>query len=766
MTWYNWLIVIVPLAIVLYMAVRTRKYIRSIPDFLAGGRVCGRYLLSVGSMEAGLSVMALIAYIEVHYRTGFSTGFWGGFAAPIGLVLSLTGFVTYRLRETKAMSMGQFLEMRYSRSFRMFCAILRTSVEMLSNAILPALSARFFIYLLGIPHYIDIFGLKIQSLALVIAGVLILASFIILAGGQLALLITDTIQGLLTYPIIFTFTLYIILNFSWWDEIVPVMADRIPGESFINPYDIQSLRDFNLFAVFVGIFAGILNRGNWFGGGYSSSARSAHEQKMAGILGAWRNGFNPLFYLLLAGMILTVMNHVNYAPKAKAIRTEMCSRIANEIIPDEHKRTAVIRKTAAIPEQHHIIGKDKPLSEKKDLDTVYLDTVHETLGKTPEGNTKFQEFRTLYNQLRLPVAIRHILPGALIGVFILLMLMLMVSTDDTRIFSSALTIVQDIIVPLRKTPMKPQTHILVVKLLTILVCVFFFFGSLFMAQLDYINLYFTVVGAIWGGGAGAVVLGGLYSRFGTTAGAYASILTGGIISGGGMLVQRNWPDHVYPFLDRMGMIPSLSKLLETVSGPFEPWILWRMSEVKFPVNSTEIMFIAMILSITVYCLVSFLTCRRPFNLERMLHRGKYADAGEVKHFEKPTFHNIFKKIFGITPEYTLGDKCIAWGTFIWGFGFSFGLFYIGTIVWNSFYRWPIEWWGWRLFILSIVVGCIVAMISMVWFMIGGIIDMRQMFRDLAARTQFNDLDNGMVEGNVSLADKMKFEKMDREHPGK
>ena len=111
-------------------------------------------------MESGLSVMFLIAYIEVHYRTGFSTGFWSGFVAPITLVLSLTGFVTYRLRETKAMSMGQFLEMRYSRSFRLFCAILRASVEVLSNFILPAISARFFIYLLGIPHYTDIFGFK------------------------------------------------------------------------------------------------------------------------------------------------------------------------------------------------------------------------------------------------------------------------------------------------------------------------------------------------------------------------------------------------------------------------------------------------------------------------------------------------------------------------------------------------------------------------------------------------------------------------------
>ncbi|MBO4631995.1 MAG: sodium:panthothenate symporter, partial [Lentisphaeria bacterium] len=374
MTWYNWLIVIVPFVGVLYMAFHSRKYIRGVPDFLAGGRICGRYLLSVGSMEAGLSVLALASYVEVHYRTGFSTGFWGAVVAPIGLVLSLTGFCTYRLRETKAMSMGQFLEMRYSRSFRLFCAFLRTSVEMMTNIIVPAISARFFIYLLGIPHQIEIFGFKVQTFALVIFVVLSLAVTILLAGGALALLITDTIQGLLTYPIIFVFTMFILMNFSWWDEIVPVMADRVPGESFINPYDIKSLRDFNLFAVFVTTFSSIINRCVWFGGGASSAARTAHEQKMAGILGAWRNGFNPLFYLLLAGMILTVMNHVNYASKARQIRTELCARVADEIIPDRKIKEEVKAKTAAIPEQRHIIGKDKPLSEKANLDTPYMKT--------------------------------------------------------------------------------------------------------------------------------------------------------------------------------------------------------------------------------------------------------------------------------------------------------------------------------------------------------------------------------------------------------
>ena len=100
-------------------------------------------------MESALSVMALVSYIEVHYRTGFSIGFWSSLTTPIALVLSLTGFCTYRLRETKAMSMGQFVEMRYSRKLRIFAAALRSLSEMLANMIMPAIAARFFIYFLA-----------------------------------------------------------------------------------------------------------------------------------------------------------------------------------------------------------------------------------------------------------------------------------------------------------------------------------------------------------------------------------------------------------------------------------------------------------------------------------------------------------------------------------------------------------------------------------------------------------------------------------------
>ena len=49
----------------------------------------------------------------------------------------------------------------------------------------------------------------------------------------------------------------------------------------------------------------------------------------------------------------------------------------------------------------------------------------------------------------------------------------------------------------------------------------------------------------------------------------------------------------------------------------------------------------------------------------------------------------------------------------------------------------------------------------VWFMWGGIVDLRRLFRDLSAR-ESNALDNGMVEGNVALSDIAVFKAREEE----
>ncbi len=64
------------------------------------------------------------------------------------------------------------------------------------------------------------------------------------------------------------------------------------------------------------------------------------------------------------------------------------------------------------------------------------------------------------------------------------------------------------------------------------------------------------------------------------------------------------------------------------------------------------------------------------------------------------------------------------------------------------------------FITVVVVGIAVGVVSTVWFMWGGIMDMKRLFRDLGARVD-NPLDDGWVENNGSLSDESRSKMTDQ-----
>ena len=761
MTWIDWLIVIAPVIFIIGMGFYSRKYIRSVADFLAAGRVCGRYVISVGDLAGALSIIGLTAYVEMQYKVGFALMFWNNLIFPISIVIGLFGYCTYRFRETKAMSLGQFLEMRYNRPFRIFAASLRSVSEIMTNMIMPAIAARFFIYFLDLPPAVNVFGLAVPSFMLVMMICLTMAIGIICMGGALALIITDAIQGMLSFPLIAVFAVFIFYKFSWSHEIIPVMMDRVQGESFLNPFDISELRDFNLVMLVVALLATIFHRASWIGAGNTAAGRTPHEQKMAGVLGAWRNSIIVVFYMLIAVAIITLMNHANWASQAKVIRDDISSRVSMELIPDGANRQVFDERINSLSMQDHQIGVDKPLSQKANLDTPLLETAHKTLEEfdgEAAGNAKFQQFRALYHQMMLSMTMRYLLPPGLKGLFCLLMVLAMISTDDSRIYSSTLTLTQDVIMPLRKKPFTPKQHVKVLRIVAICIGVVFFCGSYFMAQLDYIQLFITIMTSIWLGGCGPVMIFGLYSRFGTTAGAFTSLITGMIMSLSGILLQRNWAATVYPWLVEHDWAEPVGKFLTAVSKPLNPYIVWEMNPVKFPVNSYEIFLITMLTTLFLYCVVSLLTMKEPFNLDRMLHRGIYNLDGDIKERLRWSFRTVASKLLGITKEYTRGDRVIAWSFFLYSFVLQFIIGFVIVVIWNIVSPWPIEWWGKYFFIVTFLMPGIMAAISTFWFGIGGIIDLRRLFHDLEARVA-NPLDNGWVESHVSIADKAKFEEL-------
>lgn len=769
MAWYDWLLAIIPVMIVLGVGLYSTKYVKGVVDFLSAGRLCGRYVLLAGDMANGISILSIVMICEQSYKAGFAVGIWDALLIPVSLTLALFGFVVYRFRETKAQSFGQFLELRYgSKSLRVFASALRSFAELFAHAIMPAVAGRFFLYYLGFPQYIELFGISISVFVLMMCICMAMAVFIICCGGTLSIVITDAVQGMICLPLIVIFSFFLLWKFNWSTEIAPVLMDRTPGQSFLNPYDVLRLRDFNLLLLVLGAVTMFLHAASWIGGGASGAAISPHEQKMASIMGKWRGFFSPLLYLMLSISVLVILNHEHFSSEAKQIRSELSAQIACDVVRDNPVlQKQLIANISTIPEQKHKIGIDAPLSHEKNLDTIYIDTARRTFEEAGVKNSAYltQEFNTLYHQTMMSVTMRKLLAPGMMGLFCLLAILAMLSTDTSYIFSSVVTIVQDVILPFFKNAPSRRLHIMLFRIVAILIGTGFVLVSAFMAQLDYLQLFITIILSLWLGGCGPMCTFGLYGRFGTKQGAWASLLTGLCMTLVAIFLQRCWADVVYPFLEKKGWIEPVGNFLEFVSAPLNPLIVWKMNPEKFPVNSFEIYLLTMLLTLAVYIGVSKLTCRKPFNLDRMLHRGIYNLDGVQKSKIDWKLKNIIQLLAGITPEHTCGDKLISYALVIYCYIYKFGLCFLLIVIWNAFSPWQIARWSRYFLITKIVVPVIMVAVTSIWFGVGGIFGIIQLFRNLQKRTVIDDLDNGMVKDGVSLVDKSEFKILEKNESG-
>ena len=754
MSWIDYLIVLLPVAIVLWAALKSQRYVKGVSDFLAAGRVARRYVLSVASGEAAIGLISVVANMEMEYKSGFALSFWSNLVTPISLIMGLVGFCTFRFRETRALTMGQFFEMRYSKSLRVVAAVIQSISGIVNYAIFPAVGARFLVYFLDLPVRFSFLGVSWPTFGVVMAAFLGLALLIAMLGGQITIMVTDCVQGLLSYPMFVLIVAFILWRFSWTRHITPALLARPIGESFVNPYDTYNLRDFNLVFVAIGIFTSFFTRMSWGGTqGYNSAAKSAHEAKMGGLLGSWRGGLSGLMYLLLSVVAYTYLNHAEFAEGARNVRSWLANKTLEDVVDARQhgqSREMLHALFQSIPART-TFSQRYETGEQFRAETAdpYLTVATQELQAQPNGRKSAQTFKTIYGQMLVPVTLREIFPMGLTGIFCALMLFLMVSTDTTYMHSWGSILVQDLIVPLLKKPLTPRQQINALRLSIAGVCFFAFLFSFFFAQFDFILMFFAITGAIWSG-AGVIITLGLYWRRGCTAAAFASLIAGAAISVSAIFIQANWANHVYPCLDNLGWADGLGRFLETISRPLNPYVVWKMDPHKFPINSREIAFFSQLICIVLYVTISLMRRGPIFNLDKLLHRGEYADeqsrTDQFTHLSKAHFHLrdfITTKIIGITSNYTAGDKVLAWSVFGFSFIYSFGLCFVGVVVWNVFFPWPVEWWTAYFFWRYVIISAILGVITTIWFGICGTRDLISLFRELENHSA-DDSDNGMV----------------------
>jgi len=559
--------------------------------------------------------------------------------------------VFYRFRETRALTMAQFFEMRYNRRLRIYAGIVCWVSGVLNFGIFPAVAARFFIYYCGIPDHFSVpgFGLhfshwhahfyhvmwSIPTIAPVMLIDLWLALTFVNMGGQVSVMITECIQGMFCCFAFLAVSFTVLVKLHW-SQMVVALQQAPANQSMINPFHTGRVDDFNVWYYLIGFFASFYAYMSWQGGqGFFSSARTPHEQKMGSVIGIWRDIPRGLTITLLGLAALTVTKLPQFADTAHTVSAALSK------IPNEH----------------------------------------------------------IQSQMQVPIAMAHFLPFVIKGLLATIFLFFSFTCHDTYMHSWGSIFVQDVYMPIKRKALSPEQHIKLLRFSITSVAVLAFLFSLFVPPTDKILMFFAGTGTLYAGGSGAVIIGGLYWRRGTIAAAYSS-LTIGVLGGIICLTRPLWEG------------------------------LYNSHFHHAAYNNQVIYFFTMVTALITYVTVSLVTSRTQelFNLDRLLHRGKYLTEADHLHAHDQVKQSKWAMVVGITKEFSKADRFLA----------------IALIVWQAF------WFGWfavfciaqvfsplsdRAFVIYhyihvILIPLILAVPSTIWFTVGGIMDIKALFRHL------------------------------------
>jgi len=644
----DWGIVAALVFVLFVAALRTRKYTRSVSDFLAANRCGRRYLISMANAMAGLGVISLVYWFEVYYEAGYTAYWWGAMTEPAMIVMALSGWVVYRFRQTRALTLAQFFEMRYSRDFRVFTGIVAWLAGIINFGIFPAVGARFFIALCGLPQTYHVLGVGLSTFVTLMLGLLSISLVFTFLGGHIAVMVTDFLQGVFTNLVFAVLVAFMLCTFDW-SQISEVLLQAPEEKSLVHPFHIGEQDHFNIWYFLISVVIAVYGVLGWQGTqGYNCCAKDAHEAKMAGILNGWRFRVLLLIALVTPLAVRTFLQHPDFSAQAAA--------------------------------------------------------VHESLGSIQASSP--EEAETLQNQLRTPYALAVMLPAGLLGLMCAAMLAAFISTHDTYLHSWGSIFIQDVILPFRKKPFTQKQHLWLLRASIFGVAVFIFFFSLLFRQLQFITMFCAVTASIFVGGAGSVIIGGLYWKRGTTRGAWAAMITGMVVSLAGVLFKQVFKEIEHP-------------------------------------NGQEWAFIAIVSSVGMYVLCSLLGPRKVHDMDRLLHRGKHAVKGESYTSFKDA--RTWLEKLGVDREFTGWDRVVTlisvgwpilWTVlFLAGTGWCLLREDAGDEVTVGTWLGIWHWFTWFLFAASVAVT--------VWFTIGGLKDILYMFRTLRTRTADPD-DDGRV----------------------
>ncbi len=222
----DWMIVILYPLISVGIGFYVRKFVKNMRDFVTAGRNLGLWLgiATMTGTELGL--------ITVMYSA--QKGFTGGFAAfhiavaamIATFMVGVTGFIVYRLREMKVLTIPEFYEKRFDRKTRILGGIMMVLGGILNMGLFLKVGS---IFIVGIT------GLSATSWALPAVMIFLITLVLVytVLGGMISVVIADYIQFVVLSVSLLAIT-FIAISRLGWSNIFQTVQD-VMGTAGFDP---------------------------------------------------------------------------------------------------------------------------------------------------------------------------------------------------------------------------------------------------------------------------------------------------------------------------------------------------------------------------------------------------------------------------------------------------------------------------------------------------------------------------------------------------
>ena len=203
-----------------------RRFIKNMRDFVTAGRNLGLWLGIATMTGTELGLITVMYSAQKGFTGGFATFHIALAALIVTFVVGMTGFIVYRLREMKVLTIPEFYEKRFDRKTRILGGIMMVIGGILNMGLFLKVGSMF---LVGIT------GLSATSWALPAVMIFLITLVLIytVLGGMVSVVIADYVQFVVLSISLLAIT-YIAITKLGWSNIFETIESSM-GQAGFDP---------------------------------------------------------------------------------------------------------------------------------------------------------------------------------------------------------------------------------------------------------------------------------------------------------------------------------------------------------------------------------------------------------------------------------------------------------------------------------------------------------------------------------------------------